>query len=139
MMLPSVVKCAGVLASLALFGVAVATEGWKFVPVPLDEEPITFSRAWFSFANVVKQGDEPTLTWKEGAFVLSGALESEERRLRTLTLSATGKRLFLGRDQLDLEGAPEVDGYKVVKIEYKNDQVQPIHELCCGGRGPQFD
>lgn len=85
---------------------------------------------------MAKQGDEPTLTWEEGAFVLSGALESEERRLKTLTLSASGKRLFLGRDQLGLEEAPEVDGYKVVKIEYKNDQVKTVHELCCGGRGP---
>ena len=134
MLFPSVPT---VLASLALFGVAVATESWKFVATPVEgEAPVEFHRAWIVFTNPSGPShvDNATLKLQEdGSFVLLGDLESEERTVKTLVLAANGKRLFLERSRLNPDSVPEEAGQKVVNIEYNSNEVTKMNELCSGG------
>lgn len=138
MLFPSVPT---VLASLALFGVAAATESWKFVAAPVaGEAPVEFNRAWIIFTHPSGSSkvDNATLKLqKDGSFALLEDLESEERTVKTLVLAASGKRLFLKRSRLNPDSVPEEAGQKVVTIEYNGNEVEEIHELCSGGFAPR--
>lgn len=131
MLLPSLDKCVGVLASLALFGAAVATKGWKFSVAPVDgEPPVTFNSAFIMLRPPQGEGDLEKVTLQDqgsNVFVLERALEGETEMVEKLTfVSGLSGILFLEPSRLNLEKAPEEDGYRVVKVEYlRSELVDP--------------
>lgn len=128
------VKCAGVLASLALFGVTVATKGWKFVLVPANQEETVEFHGGFAYFDTLEEKSEMPRDLKslddKNTFVWEGELDNEAQQKFTL-LALFGKSkesgcetLYFYRNELNLsEASEDEDGHKVLTIQYSfNDR-----------------
>ena len=128
------VKYASVLASLALFGVTMATKGWKFVLIPASEGNRVKFNGCFIFFDAPEESDRMGRRLEQldsNTFVWEGDLDVEAEQETFKLLAPWGESarskadiLYFYRDELNLAEAPEDgDGYRVVKVEYtSNDQ-----------------
>ena len=81
------------------------------------------------------QGDSEKVTLQDrgsNVFVLEGALEGGAEMVENLTFACWGCYvLALDPSRLNFEEATEEDGYMVLKIKYRSEELEPLFDPGC--------